>query len=320
MRLGYRDRLESSLAWALEAWADGGRVTTTIFAGRRPADVYACGVDSLPWLLHALRVCRADRLVTRHAGWLAGEVERYGREVVDPLSGMVRTDRRFSTHRDTVRLGSNCYANTMVALLSRTLAETQWVPDPVPAGAVDRLVAAFWRGDHFGESAGVDDAAGDSSLWPFFTGVVDAGLGRGPALRWLDRQGYATPLPLRYALRRDRGLEDPVQRAFVPDYQGTAIWTSLGVIYLSLLHAEDPARATPGIETYRQLVERDGTFWEVLAPPAGGPSQPPGLDALRPYRGRFGLFHADEAMLWSAIFLDLLHETMRPSSVIRTAA
>jgi hypothetical protein len=44
--------------------------------------------------------------------------------------------------------------------------------------------------------------------------------------------------------------------------------------------------------------ERDGTVVEVYAGGAGGSPD------LRPYRGRFGLFLADEAMLWAAILLE----------------
>jgi hypothetical protein len=101
-------------------------------------------------------------------------------------------------------------------------------------------------------------------------------------------------LPLRYAARRDPRGEDRVQRLFVPDYQGTAIWTSLGAIYLQLLDRVDPAAVEMPLALYAALVERDGTVWEVVD------------DDLRPYVGRLGIFRADEAMLWSAILLDLL--------------
>jgi hypothetical protein len=54
----------------------------------------------------------------------------------------------------------------------------------------------------------------------------------------------ADPLPLRYAARRRPSDEDPVQRLFVPDYQGTSIWTSLGAMYVSLsvIRRGSPAR------------------------------------------------------------------------------
>ncbi len=306
VRLGYRERVAASLAWALEAWSREGRVTTTIFPGRRPRDVYTYGVDSLPLLLYALRASDAAELIERHRAWLEPEVERFGREVLDPLTGLVRADRRFSTHRDTVRTGSNCYANTMLLLLSAILGETRWFPDPVPAGARERFLAAFWRADHFVDRRESDLVTGDATVFPFWLGVVAPELGLAGALAAARAAGLAAPIPLRYAARRDPAAEDPVQRLFVPDYQGTAIWTSLGAIYLALLDSVDPAAAAPAITAYQRLVERDGTLWEVLD----------GADPdFRPYRGRLGIFRADEAMLWSAILLDLLERrTARSAS------
>ena len=302
VRLGHGERVRASLAWALDVWRRrGGRVTTTIFPPDRPADVYTLGIDSLPLLLHALRLTGSDDLVRRHAEWLAREVERFGREVVDPATSLVRADRHYSTHRDTVRTRSNAYANAMLALLALTLEETGWLPSTVPPGARERFLDAFWAGDHFTEEAPgggreLPPITGDANVFPFWLGVAPADA-LPAALRALDAAGLTRPLPLRYAATRDRASEDPVQRLFVPDYQGTAIWTSLGAIYLQLLWSVDPAAAEPGIAAYAALGERDGTYWEVLD----------GRDpALRPYRGRFGLWRADEAMLWSSIFLDLL--------------
>jgi hypothetical protein len=294
VRTGFGEQLEASLTWAMDAWAPAGRVTTTIFPGRRPRDVYTLGVDSLPLLLHALRACDASSLVARHLGWLEPEIRRYVREVVDPATGLVRHDRRFSSHRDTVVTSSNAYANTMVVLLDRVLRETGWAASPVPDGATDRFIAAFWRGDRFVETPDGDEVTGDATVFPFWLEVVPADLGLAAALRSARETGLATPLPLRYAARPDRGAEDPVQRLFVPDYQGTAIWTSLGAMYLQLLDRVDPVTADAPIAAYTAMVEREGTFWEVLR------------DDLRPYVGRLGIFRADEAMLWSAIFLELL--------------
>lgn len=68
-------------------------------------------------------------------------------------------------------------------------------------------------------------------------------------------------------------------------------------MYLALLARVNPAAARDGLAAYARLIEREGTLWEVLT------------DDLRPYRGRLGLFVADEAMLWAAILLeDMLRE------------
>jgi hypothetical protein len=82
---------------------------------------------------------------------------------------------------------------------------------------------------------------------------------------------------------------------FVPDYQGTAVWTSLGAMYVRLLQRADPGAARPVLEAYRRVVERDGTVREVFD--GGDPN-------LAPYRGTLGVFLADEAMLWGAILAE----------------
>jgi hypothetical protein len=303
--LGHRDRLHASLAWMLGAWEPGSRVTTTIMGPRLPRDIWTFGVDSLPLLLHALRAAEAEDLVARHHGWLGPEMERYARTVIDPGTGLVRDDRAFSTHRDTVRSRSTAYANAMLVLLDRHLRETGWFPSPVPDGAADRFVAAFWRGDRFVDRRDGDEVTGDATVAPFFFGVVPDELGLASALRAAADAGLAEPLPLRYAARRDRAIEDPVTGWFVPDYQGSAIWTSLGAMYLRLLQRCDPAAAQPIAEAYRRLIERDGTVREVYD---GGDPR------LRPYRGRLAIFVADEAMLWAAILAEAFEQEQPPAS------
>jgi len=280
----------------LDAWQAKGRVTTTIFPGRRPRDVWTFGVDSLPLLLATLRVARADDLVTRHAGWLRPEIERFAAEVLDRRTGLVRDDRPFSTHRDTVRTRSNAYANAMVVLLDRHLRETGWFASPIPAGAADRFVDAFWRADRFVDRADGNEVTGDATVAPFFFGVVSDGIGLGHALRAAADAGLVDSLPLRYVSRRQPATEDPAQRLLVPDYQGTAIWTSLGAMYLCLLQRTSPEVAGPLVDAYAACIERDGTVWEVYDGQAG---------SRRPYRGRLGIFVSDESMLWAAIFAEV---------------
>lgn len=304
VRTGYAAALRETLAWALDAWQPGAQVTTTIFPGRHPRDVYTYGIDTLPLLLHAVAVAGAGELVERHAGWLAPEVRRFAATVLDPQTGLVRDDRRFSSHRDTVVTSSNAYANTMVVVLDRVLRDTTWFESPVPTGALERFLDAFWRGDRFVDTAGGSEVTGDATVFPFWLGVVPDSFGLGPALSAARDAGLATPWPLRYAGARDAAGEDRVQRLFVPDYQGTAIWSSLGAMYLQLLDRVDPVAAVEPLRAWTDLIEREGTVWEVID--ASG----------RPYVGRFGIFHADEAMLWSAIFVDLLErrtETARAS-------
>jgi hypothetical protein len=298
VRLGHGARVDASLDWALAAWARAGRVTTTIFPGARPADVWDYGVDSLPFVVRALRAAPSgELLVARHGAFLGAAVRHFADQVLDPATGLVRADRRFSTHRDTVATSCNAYANAMVALLERELTATGWFPVPFPTGAADRLVDAFWRGGHFGEAPrGTPDAdlvTGDGNVMPFWLELVPDELGARSMLDAIDAAGLTDPLPLRYSAA-PAAAEDPVQHVFVPDYQGTAIWVSLGAMAVEVALRVDPPRGERWLRGHLDVLERDGTAWEVLD------------DDLQPYRGRLGLWRSDEAMLWGALLLDLV--------------
>src|SRR5262245_43028400 len=177
MRVGEGERVRASLAYALGVWSRRrSHVTTTINYGDRPADVFAYGVDSLPLLLAALRAAGADDLVERHRDWLTGELDCYLRRVVDPATGLVRNDRTYSAHRDTVVNRSTAYGNVMVALLAKTVAETGWFESPLEhffAGDHGRLLRdRFWAGDRFRDAIGGDETTGEANVWPFYAGVV----------------------------------------------------------------------------------------------------------------------------------------------------
>jgi hypothetical protein len=131
VRLGHRGRVHASLAYALEVWKKRrSHITTTIHYFDRPGDVFEYGVDSLPLFLSALRAAGAEDLVERHHAWLEDEIDHFYKLVVDPATGLVRSDRKFSAHRDTVVNRSNAYGNTMVALLAKTIEETGWFASP----------------------------------------------------------------------------------------------------------------------------------------------------------------------------------------------
>ena len=312
VRQGYGERVRASLAYALDVWTRrNSHITTTIHYFDRPGDVYEYGVDSLPLLLAALRAADASELVDRHAGWLQAEVDHYVERVVDPTSGLVRSDRKFSAHRDTVENRSNTYGNTMVALLAKTIAETGWVESPLERhfdgdyGGL--LIEHFWAGDHFRDALADETVSGEANVWPFYAGVIAEPDLLRPALAYLDTQGFCDPLPLRYETTRRPEREVWLTRHVLPDYQGSTVWTSLGAMYLQVLRAIYPVLATYETSRYVELIERDGTFWEVLDHHA------------RNYVSPRWIMIGEEAMLWSAIFLDVLRSGAEAPALLSPA-
>jgi hypothetical protein len=319
VRLGgpWPDRLLSSLDWAMGVWRDHrSHVTTTINPlVRWPVDIFDYGVDSLPLLLGSLHSLAASRdpavaertrsLVDEHRAWIAEEVQHFVDAVVDPWTGLVRSDRVFSAHRDTFRNGSTAYANAMVALLGRVVVETGWAPDLLSRHFTSGnnepdwgllLRRHFWIGDRFRDRLGSDDTSGEANVWPFHLGlVVDPGDAMlGAALETLHREGFTMPYPLKFEASHRADHLLLIYRLWSADYQTTTSWTSLGSVYLALLRRIDPTAARAELDRMRALIGRDGTFWEVLDGDG------------RPWRSWSRLSISDVSMLWGAILLETL--------------
>jgi hypothetical protein len=299
LRLGHGERVRASLAYAFEVWAKRrSHITTTIHYFDRPGDVFEYGVDSLPLFLAALRAADAVDLVERHRPWLEAEIAHYYATVVDPTTGLVRSDRKFSAHRDTVVNRSNAFGNTMVALLAKTIAETGWFASPFEKhfeGDYGRLlIEHFWDGDHFRDALGDETVSGEANIWPFYTGVIGDPDVVAAALAHLHANGFCDPYPLRYETSRRPEREVWLTRHVLPDYQGSTVWTSLGAMYLQVLRTVNPSLAATETARYVEWIERDGTFWEVM--------NAHGQNWVSPRWVMIG----EESMLWSAIFLDAL--------------
>ncbi len=319
VRLGdpWPARLLSSLAWAMGVWrARRSHVTTTINPVLRwPADVFDYGVDSLPMLLASLQAlvrsadgqtaAGATALVREHGGWIEAEIRYFVDRVVDPATGLVRSDRHFSAHRDTFRNGSTAYANTMVAVLARTVVETGWGPDLLSRhfegsdGSRSRdwgslLRRHFWAGDRFRDRLGTEETSGEANVLPFWAGVTEDPGMLAAALETLRREGYTAPYPLRFTAGHSADGLLLAYRIWSANYQTTTSWTSLGSMYLALLQRADAAAAAIELDRMRGLIEQHGTFWEVLD------------GAGRPWRSSSRLSVSDVSMLWGAILLETL--------------
>lgn len=293
-RLGHRERVVASWAWALERFERAGKITTTVFNRRFARDVYSYGCDSLPLLLYGVRAAGAEHLIEKHRDLLAREVRRFHEIVYDPELGMARADGYFSGPRDCMTGRSTVFANTMIALLARLLDETPQLPNPFRGTDVaGAMLRHHWMGEYFRDSLCRDQPSGDGNVWPFFFEVIADPELRRRAVATLEARGFTRPIPLRYFETRLPESELPVPRAITPNYQGDPSWTQLGPAYLHVCKSVD----RPLMEQHRAamaaLIERDRNYLELYTPQG------------KPYRGRAFLYQADEGMIWASMFLDL---------------
>ena len=258
MRTGFGDRVRRSLAWAIDcvgaATVASRRRSSRAASARRVHARGRLAAAAAPCaaVLRRRRPRRPPPCVARARDATLRRVQ-----VVDPATGLVRTDRRFSSHRDTVVTSNNAYANAMVVALDRTLRETGWFAIAHPGrrgGSVRRgVLAGRPLRRHAGRRPGHRATARSSR----------SGSGSCPT-SWASGRRWPRPgTPVSRTRSRcamspgaSPADEDRVQRLFVPDYQGTAIWTSLGAIYLQLLDRVDPDAADRTAGDLRRMVER----------------------------------------------------------------
>jgi hypothetical protein len=232
--------------------------------------------------------------VGEHRDLLAAEIQRYHHKVLDPELGLARTDGYFSGPRDCMTGRSTVFANTMLALLARLLEDEPRLPNPFRGYDFEQaMLAQHWTGDYFRDALCRDLPSGDANVWPFFFGLFPDRQMRQKALGTLEDRGLTRPIPLAYFERRLADSELPVPRLFTPNYQGDACWTQLGPAYLHVLREIDPERMEGHRSRMSKLIARDGNYLELYT------------KSGRPYRGRALSYHADEGMIWAAMFLDL---------------
>jgi hypothetical protein len=296
IRLGMRDRVIASFAWALPLFEKNGGITTTIFGDKYPRDVYDFGADSLPMLLFALREAGATELIEKHKDFLGREIARYVRLVLCPDLGLARPGSYFSAPADCVRARSSTFSNTMLALLEQELALEPRLPNPMLGhDTAGRLLRSHWTGQFFRHALDHETPSGCGNLFPYFFKIFgdDDMVYRERSFRTLEARGFSEPIPLRYFEQRNPETELPVPRFFTPNYQGDTTWMQLCPLYISELRSVDPARALELRDRVARIIECDGNYLEMYD------------RDLRPYTGRGGLYHADEGMIWAALFLDL---------------
>lgn len=292
LHLGERERVEATLRFALERWERAGRITTTIALGRFPVDVFTYSSDSLPFLLYTLERADLADLRAAYAPLLSAEARRYRREVIDEGTGQVRRDRVLSATKDTMHFRATCTAQCMAAWCARLLARATDIDDALTGLDLEVGVEGFWTGSFYRNDLEDGEAplvSADAGFWPLWCDLApDRATRLRSAMDAVRRERLDQPMPLKYHARRMPEREVLVQRAFIPNYQGDAIWTFFAAQWIELLSEVDPEAARDHARRYRAWVEAEGTWWEVLEP-----------DGRRPLRGRFG-HGSDWGMLWAA--------------------
>lgn len=290
LKLGHKDKVRKTLAYAMERFAKHGHVTTTISPDGKPFDFPTLAVDSLPFLMHALHKAGDKELRDEYESFLLNEVRWYYDQVFDEKTGMVKK-RHFSSIKDHAKRKSSTYDNVMVAWLSQTLDAMKFYN---PFGDHDikkRIEKELWQGEYFYDDLrGEESVAGDANTFPFWTGVITSKAKFRKALRSMEEAGLTEPFPLKYS---DDGhdLRMVLVEKLASGYERDAIWAHLGMAFIQTVRKFNKTKAKQYLALYEGRVKRFSNFLEVYSPD-GSPFETP-------------FYISDESMLWAANLLSL---------------
>lgn len=289
MAAGDSDRIHQTWTWALERFARAGRITTTILRDGTAAELPAQSHDALPWTIRALRTLNDRDLVNRYRPFLETIVKQFAEDVVETATGIMR--RALLGIRDAVRYRASAYNITMLAMLSDDL-DALGLTNPFRAVRYDRiLVDRYWTGTHFRADLFGDHFSSEANLFPFWCGVIDDRGMWERVVKTIRELQLTNPFPIRYAPERRMFPVLWHAALFLPNYQGTTVWTWLGAIYLQLCRrfktiVPEEERA------FQQMIVRFRTFPELLSPNGSW------------YRTLF--YTADDGMIWAALALTVI--------------
>ena len=289
LKLGYQTEVEKTLRYALNRFQINGKITTTLTPGGKPFDFPTYAVDSLPWLIHSIKLSKFPYY--NYKQFLTEQTQSFYNKVINPKLGLVRTDVQFSSMKDFALRKSSCYDNCMVAMLSRDLDELK-LPNPFKGFNYQALILNhFWNGKYFYDDLRKQEyIAGDANLFPFLTGVIDDKNIRNLAFASISKDELDYPFPLKYTKER-LSLPFIWQETLLRNYESNSIWTHMGPLYIKILKDIDPKKAEHLKKVYTAVIEKHKTYPEVFFPDGTLYSSP--------------VYNCDRGMLWAANYLIL---------------
>ncbi|MBI3052082.1 hypothetical protein HYY74_06555 [Candidatus Woesearchaeota archaeon] len=287
--LGCREKVARTLDFALSRFRRHGHATVAITPKGRPFDFPNYAVDTLPFLMRALKAAKSRKLVEENRNFLESETRHLLRIAVDKKTGLVRKDRTFSSLKDYAARHSSCYDNAMLGMLSKYL-DKLGMENPLRKYDYQQLIKEhFWTGEYFlDDLSGKKYVASDANIFPYWAGLIQDKQMMRSSVKAIRKEGLDQPTPLKYTKNRQRMI---FLERIVSGWQTHACWTILGPIYIRLLKRIDGKAATVQTEKFSRLIERHGNYPEILDSKG------------RPFQTL--LYHSDAGMIWASLYLEL---------------
>ncbi len=290
IQLGYKAEVHHTLRYALNHFQEANMVTTTITPGGKPFDFPFFAVDSLPWLIHSIKISKFNYGV--YTAFLNRQIQAYHEKVLNKNTNLVKADVYFSSMKDFALRKSSCYDNCMVAMLARDLEGMSGLMNSFSKIDFNALIMKyFWNGEYFYDDLRQKPyVSGDANIFPFLTGVVtDEAMVR-KAITAIETAKLDHPFPLRYTSTTE-SVNFVWQEMFLRGYERTAIWMHMGPLYVKLLKQINEEKGDLMKQLYTAQIEKHKNYLEVFS------------EDTKPFSTPF--YFSDRGMLWAANYLTL---------------
>ncbi len=297
IELGHRDRVHKTLRYALNAFQKAGKITTTIDPKGKVYDFPNYAVDSLPWLIHSIKVSKFD--YRSYKGILHKALRHYADKVVDVKTQLVRDDAKFSSMKDYSIRYSSAYDNSVHIMLMQDLMDLRLfnpfyhkkTAKETKTFYAKKFSQEYWSGEYFFDDVRKKNyVAADANVFPIILGIVTDTAKVKSVIKYLQKNKLDSPLPLKYA-QKNKEIKFTFHNYFVPGYETDSCWTHMGLLWVKALQVYDKKLANKYKKTYTEMVEKEAAFLEVL-----------GKDG-KPFQTL--LYSTDRSMLWAANYLTL---------------
>lgn len=281
VKLGYREEVRKTLAYALDKYSKTGIRTTITRKGVPFSFPNLYSPDSVALFFHALRVAKDEELIEKYESFLQSEIDAFAHIVLQ--DGTVRRHAQFSGMRDYAQRDSSCYDHCMAILLARESKALGFKFQYTEKELVKKL-EEYWVG-YYRDDRRSFDITGDANALPYWLRV---GKDFKRTLKNIQEQNLDKPFPLAYSSKSQKMIGAGV---FVPDWENYYFWPFLGFIWMKAVKKYKPGLVKQYKKEYAAIIEKYGTLYEVYTP------------RRKPYRSFF--YHADEGMLWAAMYLTM---------------
>jgi len=295
LELGYKEKVSSTLHYALVCYEKKGRVTTTITAKGTAFDFPRMASDSLPYLIRSLRYLGDRKLIAQYKTFLEREVQRYYHEIFDPQLGLVRKQLWLSSVKDHAIRNSSTYDNCMCMMIKEDL-DIIGLTNPFAKYDIKKNITKhLFNGSYFYNDLDKEPIVyGDANTFPFVTGFLDSKLTLKKCITSLEQAQLTTPFPLKYQAVQHTKEKRIWQANLVVQYETHSIWMHMMPLFLCLVKHVDENSFTKYLKLITTLIEREKNYLEVY-------------DHLgKPLRNPF--YVSDEGMIWASMLLALLQK------------